>query len=313
MATEPSNQTTTSGSTGGTASTQTVSASAGGSPNPLTDFRYARGTGVPDILEGKNPLEAAQLVSTLWDTMLKTGMVPQPAAQAQAAPVTTTQATTTTTHTRPTAEDFVQDPVGATTRLLEFTKQSEFMPAMNYQTSVMAQQASALAQMKHPDEFKRWGGEILQYVGGAKVEDRANPQLWEIAIDHVRAKHVDEIAEERAAAKLQQMLTSGTVRPTGAPGGASATPAAGIDLTSDQVPPKWRALLQQRGISQREVEEFLHIAYPGMPREQAWELYMKQLSTGDILHDGKEAHWELKAPGENEYTRNTAPGWSGAR
>lgn len=190
----------------------------------------------------------------------------------------------------PTGADFITDPDGAMKRLVEKYKRTEFAPAFQQTSEQMAQQTRLIAEMRYGDEFKRWGKEIDGYLSTYPSETRANPKAWELAVKHVRAEHIDQLVAEQIESKLKSgTLANAALSPHGAPGGGPSLSTPGsIDLNSDKIPPRFKALLSQRGISVREVDEFLAATQPNVSPEKRWETYMKQLEGGDIHTDGRE-------------------------
>lgn len=172
---------------------------------------------------------------------------------------------------------------------------------------VMAAQARQIAQLTHRDEFQRWGNEIDAYVAQATPQTRANPGVWELAVNHIRGLHAEELAEDRAKDLMARGLAAATVRPQGAPGPATPIPN---QVNMESVPPKFRGLLQARNVDVPKVEEYLRKMYSELPLEQAWEIYVKSMD-GDVLSDGKDLSWERPT---SEYLKQTAPGYrEGAR
>jgi len=95
---------------------------------------------------------------------------------------------------------------------------------------------------------------------------------------------MDEIVAERADAKIKSLVEGGTLRPQSADGGPSAGLYNRVDF--EKLPPRYRAVLQNLGVTSDTVDDMLRTCYPDMPLPKAREKWMKNAEKGDVITDG---------------------------
>lgn len=235
----------TSTGDGATHSSETSSASAA----PV-EFRYQAGEGIPDSLVGKTAAEAAELFNQMHRTVMSAQQqYQQQQAQAQQAQ-----------QTQQTSYDYSQ------------------------RDAVLGAQSRAIAEIRYPNDFKRWGPEIDMALTQIPASNRT-PEVMEWIVNGVRGRHANELASEAADLRVKTLLETGQLRPQGQNDGTGAGPAFRVDMT--QLPPRYAAVLQNLGVTSEKVDDFLRKAYPQMPIAQARDKWFKLASKGDVLTDGK--------------------------
>jgi hypothetical protein len=214
--------------------------------------------------------------------------------------------------TLPSQDDFLTRPAEATKQYMEYLKQTEFQPWQQQTTTAVASTNRALAELQDPATFKKYGPEIdltlRQYA--------PNPEAWTVenikkVAAIVRSNHIDEIAEERARALMQQNadrlgIAGASLRPDGTPLPAGASAAGPNQLDFTKLPPQFSKVLQRVGVDQATLDEFLmatKVRHEGLSLDQARAKWMQEAQRGDIFTDGlnqNEIHSvplnEVKAP-----------------
>jgi len=144
--------------------------------------------------------------------------------------------------------------------------------------------------MRFADEFRRWGPEIdilAQQIPTANRSADAYKMITEV----VRSRHVDELANERADARLKQLVETGQMRPqTAAGAGTTATTADTLDL--DKLPPNYRSVLRSLGITSDHLDETLRSLYPALSIGDARKKWFEAASKGDVITDGRKFEYE---------------------
>lgn len=236
-----------------TTSLQT-SAGTGGTPSSETasappappEFRYQAGAGVPDALVGKTSSEAAEIFDRMHRTLMAT-------------------------------QQQVQQPQNQQQNQVNQAQQAAW-------DNVLGAQARAVAELRFPQDFKRWGPEIDMALTQVPAGSRT-PEVMEWIVNGVRGRHANELATEAAEARVKTLLESGTLRPQNAVDGTGAGPAYRVDMT--QLPPRYASVLNNLGVTSEKVDEFLRKTYPQLPIAQAREKWFKLASKGDVITDGK--------------------------
>jgi len=97
------------------------------------------------------------------------------------------------------------------------------------------------AELRHPQVFEKWGKEIKEIVDEQRQNRIVSATDIQEAIERVRARHIDEIAEERAKQMLNNMpVTEGI--------GESSVMGDGVD-ESQEIPEAWQAIFKEHGIT----------------------------------------------------------------
>jgi len=185
----------------------------------------------------------------------------------------------------PTQDDWLNDPAGASQRYVQHVKDTEFAPALQANQLANANNVRSILELKHPNEFARYGPEIevmLRQVDPAAL----NTQIGETVIQMVRGNHVDELAEERAKQRVDELTsTGGLLRPDASQTPTTATPT-GVDLDSAEFSANYRRLLKRHRIDEPVLNEFLSgdagRAY-GNTMEERRKGWMEMAAKGDII------------------------------
>lgn len=179
----------------------------------------------------------------------------------------------------PTADDYTLDPVAATQRTLEYNWGVRAQPVLDRLAQQMAGTGRQLASMQYADEFRRWSPEIDQLVAGVPAEQRS-AELYSQAVRLVKANHLDELAAERAQAKLAEM---GITERTSGGGTVASVPSSTVDLT--KLNPSYKAAMDAMGIGPSELHEFL--GKTGQTMEQFVESANRNQIITDMAYDKK--------------------------
>lgn len=293
--------TPTSPGSGATPSSPTPSAPATATTAPTpsgaqdTGFRYTPGPGIPDWAIGKTALEVAQIGGQLHAAML-TG-APAPSVQRQ--PVTGVPQGGYTGQggygnypgnqgqpsAPPSADDFTTDPYTATQRLMEHVRTTQFEPVLNQTAHTLASQSRMLAEMRYGDEFRRWGPEIDLLAQQVPLTNRT-ADAYQMLVEVVKSRHLDEIANERAEQRLKQLVETQQLRPQAGGAGAGATSATLTNQVDfEKLPPNYAATLRRLGVTSDTIDEMLKSTYPDMPLHSAREKWFTLASKGDVITD----------------------------
>ena len=254
---------------------------------------YAPGTpGIPSYLQGKNSQEVAQLVAQMGDALAagQSWQQPTPQSTAQngqynAPPAPNGQSQPLA---MPTQDLWMSDPDAAQNQLYAYTQQqltSQVQPRLQQTSQQLASLARAQAASAHADAFQRWGPEVDILIQSMPIEQRTY-EMYEQAVNVVRGRHADELANETAERLVQERLAemqeAGTLRSGGAAGGASALPANELNLESDTLRPEVAEAFHHNQINSRTVDEFLltRKPYGDMPLEAMRKKYYAAISKG---------------------------------
>jgi hypothetical protein len=157
-------------------------------------------------------------------------------------------------------------------------------PQLQSYAQAIGQTSRELVKSTEKDAFTKWGTEIDTLINQVDPQMRTVDNISRI-VRMVKADHLDELAEERATARIQQMQAAGGLRADtagGAPG--SASPAAGVDFS--QLPEKYRRTLEKYHTTSRELDEFLlatDVKTKGLTLEQARADWLAKATVGDIV------------------------------
>ena len=191
--------------------------------------------------------------------------------------------------TLPSDELWLTNPNSAMRQVLDHARQTEFMPALANMANQLGATAREVVKRDYADDFRKWGPEIDLYINQMDPQYRSIDNIAKV-VGMVRANHIDEIATERAQAKLNEMLNAGTIiRPGAAPNGTStAVPGASVDLARAELPAEYARVLQRYGVTSEKLDEFLmktEVASLGISLPEARERWLKRAKSGDIISE----------------------------
>lgn len=135
-------------------------------------------------------------------------------------------------------------------------------PVDNEARAQNAANAWGMAEIKHPDEFKRWGQEIRNEAAKLPVQYWNLDNLSQI-VRIVRSNHIEELAAEKAQRLINE--SHPTIR-SGTGGSGSGPLTQQISVEADGVPKGWATQAKAAGITEAEVREFC--AQVGITPEQ---------------------------------------------
>lgn len=288
------------------ASAQPAAATQAPSPAaPLANQRYPAGEGFPDWMVGRTVAEIATLSSQMaqavrlpasnqgyvtpnYNTPGNSGYYPT--NNANYPPLPYTNAPPVVAPTLPSQDDFITRPAEATRQMMDYYKDRDFAPAMQEQSNMAAQTNRALAELRDPDAFKKWGPEIdlalRQYAPNPSAH---TPDNIRAVVDVVRGRHAHEIANEEIERRVQERLNSqlgGTLRP-GTGGGTSIAGTNALDF--EKLPPGYATVMKRMGMTPDKVDEFLQLttmrSQPGLSLDAAREQWMAKAMKGDVITD----------------------------
>ena len=240
-------------------------------PDPIQEFRYAAGPGIPDYLVGKTSGEAAKLMQDLHQQIIYSQ--PQQPPQQR--------------------HDYdAEDTDSAIQKYVNKVRQQELQPAFQQTDAALTQQARALGALTFPDEFRRWAPEIDLYINqfGAKT-----PQSVAVIVDMVRGRHVSELAREATENEIKRRIDGGTLRPQGSGPMDGGPDNYRVDF--ETLPPGYRRVLQNLNITSETVDQMLRACYPDLPIQKAREKWVKLAQKGDVITDGRRFEYEGDANG----------------
>jgi len=246
------------------------------------DYRYTRDDGVPEWAVGRTAAE----VATIGDQFYRSSLAaPQQQRAAPTAP--TPQYAAPSAPQVPSADEWATDPGAASQRFASYLQQQQ-APQFEQLQQQLGMQARDNAAMRFATEFKRWGPDIdaklRQYLPSPA---QWTPQAIEAVVGVVRGEHADELANELAEKRVQELIKQGGTalgRSDGAAvAGASASGSRVVDFNSNELPPERRQLLQMSGATPQALDELLRKFYPGLPLDKARERWFEAAKKGDVL------------------------------
>jgi hypothetical protein len=242
---------------------------------------------------GKTPQEAAQIANQLYGVALQqsgTGapanvqsntMAPQPQQQ-QFAP----QPAVPQQLTEPTQDDWSADPYGAAQRYTKYIEQSKLQPVFDQYNSLIGQQSVSIAQLKYPDEFKRWGPEIVNTLQQLPPDQRTAYAVEKV-VGMVKAEHLDELVTERVEVEKQKIMENPTLLRPGTSQATGATADSGIDFDSEELPENFKRVLARHRVTPEKLDEFLlgqgGSLFPGATLEEKRKKWFEAATKGDII------------------------------
>lgn len=185
------------------------------------------------------------------------------------------------------------DPQTAFQQQAQFWAQQNLNPQLDQLYAGNAELAKQTIRQARSDDFARWGPEIEMEL--RKVSNQyVTPSLVEQAVDLVRGRHANELAEDLAQRRAEQLVEqrmAGGLRPDGASaGGASISAPDTLDLDSDQIPEETRMRWKRQGITNETVDEFLVntlVKTKGISLRAARQQFKKMLEGGQALVAGE--------------------------
>ena len=230
-----------------------VQASPPAPPPPPQEFRFPTDANVPEWARGKTAAEALQVGNAAIEAVRL--LSPQPQTQPRPS------------NGLPTDMDIIQRPVEGTTQLINATL-APHLQAIAQSNAAVARQ---LAASQYVDDFKRWGPEIDTLMATVPMERRAL-DAYELVVNTVRGRHVDELATERAKTLVAQ---GGLERTQGAGFGAPGPVSGGLDL--DKLPTGLSDAAKRIGLTTQMVVEWCKST------GQTPEEWMKQAQDQNVL------------------------------
>lgn len=281
-ASDPAGQTPKQPDAGATSGTPT-SGTNNGAQN--TGFRFTAGDGVEDWMIGKTAREVANVANQLRTQLQQSNQqIPQSQQQYQQAPPPPA--------TAPSTDDWMQRPEEAGRKLADYIRTQTFDPAAAQFGQSMGETARALTELKEPDAFRRWGPEIDLEIARYQPDPRSRtPQSLKLLVDMVRARHVEELAEEKYQAKLRDLTASGSLRADAGAGAPAGSAAASLKLDFNTLPPMYAERLQRHRVTEGTLREFfgqpsMRASFTGnadAPLQECVDAWLKKAQTGDLL------------------------------
>lgn len=253
-----------------------------------TGFRFQAGPGIPEFAVGKTPAELAALAGDMYQELIRGGSAPTGAQPQQSQygggngspPVQQPAALQP-----PTDDDWMNNPGEAARKQFAYERATGVDPRFQQQAIALAQQAREIVRFGDPDTFKRWGPEIDILINQMQPEYRTAENI-KMAVGIVKSRHLDELAEERAQAKIQQMQASGGMRSDGNVQPAGATAFDALDLDRADLPDEYRRKLERYRITPQVLDEFLmntEVKGRGITLKQARDEWLAKARKGDII------------------------------
>lgn len=154
----------------------------------------------------------------------------------------------------PTPEEWQMDPGKAYALQREYDEATRYQPIIGGLQSQVASTNLALLQSRYPKEFSKWGPEIVQVVNSVRLENRTYDAL-ERVVQIVRSNHVDDLVEERWAARMKDVPAQDVSLRSGAAPGTGAPLANTVDF--NELPQGYRDYLSINRVDQSTLDEFL--------------------------------------------------------
>ena len=191
----------------------------------------------------------------------------------------------------PTDEDWLNDPRNATTRYVTGLYEKQLNPQLQQMYQMNAQMARETIRQAEHEMFDSYGPEIDQLIGQMAIEQRT-PDNIRLAVQVVRGRHVDEIADKRARAKLEQMQEQFGMR---ADGGVTPSPTGvsardGVDFDISKLPENYQTILRKNNVTADTLRTFLQQTEcnpRGITLKQAFDEWMEAATKGDYVMPGE--------------------------
>ena len=253
-----------------------------------TEYRYTAGSGVPDWAIGKTAAEVLGLA--VKQNEIISGM-PQYAAPDRTKDVVggekPWQQFTPQTGAQvalPTEDEWVASPgksADSFGKVLEANLTARYAPMLDGMAASIAQGARAQAALTYQKEFARYAPEIDNEVAKVPIGQRT-VDLYRYAVDIVRGRHVDEIADERLRERMAGL--PGAERSTGGASGA-VLPSGLLDW--DKLPAGVKDKWQRAGITEATIRE--DCAKWGMTPEKFLEMTLGN----QVISETPDGGWTL--------------------
>ncbi len=269
-----------------------------GSPQTAGEWRYPADYHV-QWLAGKTAEEGAQAGQKMFQSMMDgqpqqpQGAPQQPQYQApqqgyQAVPQYPQQPPAP--QGAPTADDYMTDPVGAAQRQIDAAA-GQFAPQISGLAAGNAQVSLELVKQGDQDSFNRWGPEIMSQLQTVNQEFWTVPNIKKI-VGMVKADHMDEITTDLVNRRIEQMSNDGLITRAGAsPTGTSIGMVDGVDFDMEALPVRYKEQMEKARMTPDVLKEFLQKTEcdpRGIPMKQAFDEWMKDATSGDVLLAGDE-------------------------
>lgn len=235
-----------------TQQTQGTDGAAGSGEAHTVEFRYTAGNGVPDWAVGKTAAEVLGLAvkqNEIISGMPAYGTNQPKEVTGNEKPWQQYVPNSGMAAAMPTDDEWVATPQKAFEKALDANVASRFAPMFEGMAASIAQGARAQAAIVHAKAFEKYGPEIDNEVAKVPIGQRT-VDLYRYAVDIVRGRHVDDIAEERVRERMAGL--PGAERSTGGASGAAA-PSGLLDW--EKLPPTVKDKWQRAGITEAEIRE----------------------------------------------------------
>ncbi len=225
-----------------------------------SEFRYGTGPEVPEYARGKTASEllgiTTQVVGALQDVARQQAFQPQP-TYAPPAPNT----------------EFKDDDIvdGRTMKAYaQQIAQQSTNPNMERQLAQVLYD-NVSREPKYQETFQKWGHEVLAQLRGVPHAGWTLDTI-RLAGNIVRGEHLDELVEQRAQTKLQNMQ--------GLPIRGNGLGSANNLVDSDGLPANYQAILDRIGVTMAQVDGFCAAHGQGWDRKKWFAYYDKPSTMG---------------------------------
>jgi hypothetical protein len=254
-------------------------------PVDAAGYRYTAQDGVPPYMVGRTAKEAAFLVDEFRRTE------PTPQVQYQQPPQYAPQQPQ-----RPSQDEWSLTPGAAFEKEMAWREQSQFQPAIQQTYHGIAQNARALAEMRHKDVFDKYGPEVDLQLRNVPAQQRTI-EAYDMAVNIVRGQHARDISEEvvreRVNAEIAKLRTAGGVIRPDAMTGAPQVPA-GPDFFADDVPTEFKEMCRKANVTTNNIDNFLERSgYYGRRADGSFDLnaarkvYLDKVKRGEIVTEAR--------------------------
>lgn len=250
----------------------------------FSEYRFTRDDGVPEWAVGRTAKEVATIGDQFWRQSMSAPTQPQqPQRPTQQYGYEPQQPQSSGL---PSNDEWVSEPGTAAQKYAAYLQQQSGSQFQQLQEQ-LGMQARSNAELRYRDEFRRWGPDIdtrlRQYLPSPT---QWTPQAIEAIVGIVRGEHAEDLANERAEQRLQELIKkgqSGLGRSDAAVGGTSAGASHALDFNSEDLPPQRRQLMQMAGATPEALNELLRKFYPNLPLAEAQKKWMDAAKKGDVL------------------------------
>ena len=251
-----------------------------------TGFHFTADPSVPEWAVGKTPQELLGITTQLYNQMLRGNPATQsasPQMQQQQPQQQPTQSWGQPAMAPPTQEEWDTNYQAAVQKQIAYEKVTTFEPMFQRTSATLADQARGLAELRHPDAFKKYGPEISVMLSQLPPD-----QLTTFAIDKVvgmvKADHIDDIVSERLEREKQKMMDSGALLRPGTSHVPTAAAPNGLDL--NQLPDSMKRNFERIGVRENDIEDFLRGpagALYGATLPERLQNFLELSTKGDII------------------------------